>query len=329
MRSAIRSCAALACAALGIAAAEEPSVVRVITFPSAAYAPLFVGIANGTFEKHGIKVDLHLTPSSEFMRTGLAKGDFDVALSAVDNAVAMVEDAKHDVVIVSGGDTGMNEFIVQPTVKTFEDVRGKTVVVDAPNTAFALLAKKILKDHGLATGKDYQLNVIGSTLKRLDAMVENPANAASMLGPPFSFAAKEKGLKSLGRSSDLLGPYQSGGTFVMRAWAKSHTTLLERYLAAYIESVRITRDPAHRDEVVSVIASRLKQDPKTAAQAYGALMEPNFGLAPDARFDMEGFKAVLALRAEMEGQWGGHPPSPAKYLDLGYYERAKAQLKER
>ena len=37
---------------------------------------------------------------------------------------------------------------------------------------------------------------------------------------------------------------------------------------------------------------------------------------------MEGFRNVLALRAEMEGQWGGRAPAPDKYLDLSYYERA-------
>jgi len=37
---------------------------------------------------------------------------------------------------------------------------------------------------------------------------------------------------------------------------------------------------------------------------------------------LQGFKAVLALRADVEGQWGGHAPAPDKYIDLGYYERA-------
>jgi hypothetical protein len=31
---------------------------------------------------------------------------------------------------------------------------------------------------------------------------------------------------------------------------------------------------------------------------------------------------VLAIRAEMEGMWGGTPPSPAKYIDLSYFDRA-------
>ena len=39
------------------------------------------------------------------------------------------------------------------------------------------------------------------------------------------------------------------------------------------------------------------------------------GFAKDAQFDLEGFKNVLKLRAEVEGQWGGHPPALEKYYD--------------
>jgi hypothetical protein len=51
------------------------------------------------------------------------------------------------------------------------------------------------------------------------------------------------------------------------------------------------------------------------------------GFAADARLDMEGFKNVLKLRAEVEGQWGGHPPAPEKYYDSTYYAAALAKLK--
>ena len=50
----------------------------------------------------------------------------------------MVEMAKHDVVIVTGGDSSMNEFFVQPDVRSLADLRGRTLIVDAPNTAYAL-----------------------------------------------------------------------------------------------------------------------------------------------------------------------------------------------
>ncbi|HEV8639538.1 MAG TPA: hypothetical protein VGV13_00385 [Methylomirabilota bacterium] len=50
------------------------------------------------------------------------------------------------------------------------------------------------------------------------------------------------------------------------------------------------------------------------------------GLRADAAFDVEGFKHVLAIRAETEGQWGGQPPAPEKYVDLSYDQRALRTL---
>lgn len=69
----------------------------------------------------------------------------------------------------------------------------------------------------------------------------------------------------------------------------------------------------------------LKVEPSVAEQTYDLLKEPKFGLSPDAKFDLEGFKHLLALRAEIEGQWGGTPPAPERYFDLGYYDRAMKQ----
>ncbi len=41
---------------------------------------------------------------------------------------------------------------------------------------------------------------------------------------------------------------------------------------------------------------------------------------------MDGFRNVLAMRAELQGAWGGKPPAPDKYVDFAYYERALAAI---
>jgi len=41
------------------------------------------------------------------------------------------------------------------------------------------------------------------------------------------------------------------------------------------------------------------------------LTDPKFGLARDARFDMQGFRNVLALRAEIEGSWAASRRRPS------------------
>jgi len=305
------------------ALAQTP--LRTKVFPGAQALPLMAGVQQKIFERHGIQLELLFTTNSQELRDGLATGDFQVAHSAVDNAVAMVEMAKHDVVIVTGGDSSMNEFFVQPEIGSFQDLKGKTVIVDAVNTAYALQAKKILRLNGLQDS-DYTLKPVGGTLFRYRAMREDKANAASMLNPPFSIDAPGAGLKSLGRAVDLVGPYQATGAFVLRKWASSNAELLERYLAAHIEATRWTVAPANKDAGVKMLAERFKLSPEVAARTWELLTDPKFGLAPDAQFNMAGFRNVLALRAEIEGSWGGSAPAPDRYVDLSYYEKARHRV---
>jgi NitT/TauT family transport system substrate-binding protein len=71
-----------------------------------------------------------------------------------------------------------------------------------------------------------------------------------------------------------------------------------------------------------VLARELKLTPRMAEQAYLDLNAPGIGLSKDCAFNLPGFRNVLALRAEIEGQWGGKAPEPDRYLDLSFYERA-------
>ena len=294
--------------------------VRVNAFPNAKALPLHAGIAKGIFARRGLKIDLTLTENSRSQREGLATGKSDIVHSAVDNAVAMIEVAKQDIVIVSGGDSGMNEFFVQPEIKSFADLRGRTIIVDAPDTAYALLAKKILAQHGLKEGADYTVKPVGAGVYRFKAMMDDKSNAGGILNLPFTVQAEQAGLKSLGRTVDMLGPYQAAGTFTQRAWAQANAQTLERYLAAYVEAVRWVRDPANKTEATAILIDKLKLDPAAAARTYELLMDPGFGFTPDAKFDLTGFRNMLALRAEIEG--GREAPAPERYIDLGYYERA-------
>src|SRR6266852_5375779 len=240
-------------AAAAQADAAEVITIRVNTFPNAKALPVHVGIAKGLFAKYGLAVELENTESSQSQRAGLAAGRFQIAHAALDNAVAMIEVAKRDVVIVSGGDSGMNEFFVQPEISSFADLRGKTIVVDAPDTAYALQAKKLLLQHGLREGADYTVKQVGAGVFRYKAMIEDKANAAGILNLPFTVEAAERGLKSLGGLVDLLGPYQAAGAFVMRAWAHDNGEALERYLAAYVQAVRWIRDRNNRTEAVDLL----------------------------------------------------------------------------
>jgi ABC-type nitrate/sulfonate/bicarbonate transport system substrate-binding protein len=314
----------LALPALAHAQTSDPPTIHVIAlYP---HLPIVIAKDHGLFAKYGVNVEIETVPSSDALREALANGKADLAHAAADNAVAMVETAKVDVVLVMGGEDSTNELIAQPEIHSVADLRGKTVIVDAPNTAYALQLKKILLLSGLTAGKDYEIKPIGATPLRLQAMRDHKEYAASILGPPTSILARSAGFVSLGKTPELIGPYQATSAFVRRTWAHDHAETLDRYLAAYAEAQRWLLNPANKPDVVALVKKQWHLSDDQANETY-AIIAGHVWYEPDARFDLEGFKNVLKLRAEVEGQWDGQPPSPDQYFDPTYYQQALAKIK--
>jgi len=307
------------------AMAQETIRLRVNVFAGVQNLPIFVGQAIGVFKSRGFEIELQFTPNSPAQRDGLAKGAFEIAHAGVDNSVALAETGAGPI-IVMGGDSGMQELFAQPEITSVADLKGRIFIVDAPNTSYAIVARKILLKAGLQEGRDYTLKPTGGTSARLGFMKEDKQNAATLLFPPFSIMAGRDGFRSLGTAVTHIGPYQGTGCYVLRSWAEANAKTLERYLAAYVESLRWALNPANRGEAAALLAERLKVPRDVAEAAYDRASDPINGLAPDARFNMEGFRNQLALRAEFMGTWGGKAPEPDRYVDLSYYQRAIAAL---
>jgi ABC-type nitrate/sulfonate/bicarbonate transport system substrate-binding protein len=281
-----------------------------MVFQGVQNLPLFAAQQKGFFANHSLAVDQRIAPNSQELREGLAQGRYQLVHTAVDNAIAMAEQAKVDIVVVLGGDNGWNDFIVQPEINGYADLRGKTVVVDAPDTAFAFQLYQMLKLHGIGLSE--------ITVK---------SAAAAMLNLPFSFQAQQAGLKKLATAVDVIGPYLATAGFMLRSWARENPDTLVRYIAAYVEALRWVMQPSNRNESITMLANGLNISQDMAERSYAVAVDPQNGFARDAKIDMAGFRNVLKLRAELHGDWGGTPPAPEQYLDLSYYDRALAQLK--
>jgi len=311
----------------GSALAQAPSLQKIKVLTLLGRPLQFVAAdKQGIFAKYGIEVETENLPNSDVLRANLAAGKGDLAYLAVDNAVAMVELAHQDVIIVMGGEGSQNELMAQPEIKSIKDLQGKILIVDAPNTAYALQMKKILLLNSMHAGKDYEIKPFGATPARLAAMREHKEFAGSMLGPPTSIVAKHAGFVSVGSVQELIGPYQAAGYFTPRGWAKEHRDILIGFLAACIEAQRWLMAPANKQQVLDLWVKEFHLAPDVAAEAYESGMNHPGGFATNARLDLEGFKNVLKLRAEVEGQWDGHPPVPEKYYDSAYYDAALAKL---
>src|SRR5215475_1766337 len=297
----------------------EDVKLAVIVFPGVQNLPMFAAQAKGIYAKRGLNVEIKFTPNSDELRNGLAEGRYQIAHSAVDNAFALKDKANVDIAVVSGGDNSFNHLIVQPEITSLADIKGKTVAVDAVNTAYAFQLYEILRQKGLNKG-DYEVKSVGGTGSRLEAMTKEKTLVAAMLNPPFSVRAEKAGLKDMGTAAAALGAYQGTSAFVLRAWGKANADTLVKYLEAYVEGLRWSFDPKNRAEAIALLGERLKLPEDIAALSYDSTKgDFNRGGA----IDMEGVRNVLKLRAQFEG---GSPSDPEKYLDLSYYQKARAGL---
>ena len=305
--------------AMALTSARADTPLTVIVFPGVQNLPMFAAQAKGLFAKRGLAVELKFTPNSDELRNGLAEGRYQIAHSAIDNAFALKDKANVDIVVVLGGDDSFNHLMVQPDIKSLADIKGKTVAVDAVNTAYAFQLYEMLRQKGLNKG-DYEVKPVGGTSQRLEALINDKSLVATMMNPPFSIRAEKAGLKSLDTAAAALGAYQGSSAFVLRAWGTANGDALTKYLQAYIEGLRWMLKPENKTEAIGLLVERLKLPHDIATQAYEVTLK---SFNPDGALDMNGVRNVLKLRAQFEG---GTPAPPEKYIDLSYYQKALAGL---
>ena len=78
--------------------------------------------------------------------------------------------------------------------------------------------------------------------------------------------------------------------------------------------------------MIAILAETLKMAPASAERTYAQLMDEGFGFKPDARFDLQGFRNMLALRAEIQRKRADQVADPGRYIDLSFYDRAMGRL---
>jgi ABC-type nitrate/sulfonate/bicarbonate transport system substrate-binding protein len=209
--------------------------------------------------------------------------------------------------------------MVQSDITSLADLKGKTVVVDAVNTAYAFQLYEMLRQKGLNKG-DYEVKSVGATGFRLEAMTKDKAMAAGIMNPPFSVRGEKAGLKDMRTAAAALGAYQGTTAFVLRDWGKANSDALVKYLQAYVEGWRWSFDPKNREQAIALLVERLKLPADVAASSFDSTKND---FDHEGAINMDGVKNVLKLRAQFEG---GTPASAEKYLDLSYYTKALAGL---
>jgi ABC-type nitrate/sulfonate/bicarbonate transport system substrate-binding protein len=320
---------AVLCLIAGPVDAQAPArplaPVRVISFDGGWNLPVWAAQRQGFFEANGVAVQLSYTPSSGFLIASLFDGKQDIALALMDNLIAYQEGQGEvkiaeppDLVAILGGDGGFLSAVAAPGVKSFADLKGKTLSVDALSTGAAFVLRELVTKNGIADS-DVSYVRAGATSNRYADLLAGKHDA-TLLRTPFELLAQNRGYRVLA-SADMLGPYQGTAGFVRRSWAEAHEAAVVGFLKAYRAGVDWIYQPANREIVEALLIANIRDmTPALARQSYDLLLAPG-GITRDARPDLAGIGTVLALRSKYATP-AKVLSDPARYVDLRFYDKA-------
>jgi ABC-type nitrate/sulfonate/bicarbonate transport system substrate-binding protein len=302
--------------------------LRVMSFPGGANLPLWVAEDKGLFARERLAVTMSPAPNSVVLFQSLINDEQEIALAAYDNVVAYQEgqgevelSATPDFFAFMGFSRGTVRLVVSPDIKGYDDLRGKTLAVDAVATGYSLVLQKLLQLGGLKEG-EYRLESFGATGARAQALMENKFSG-TILTTPLEIAPEARGYRRLANAVDVLGPYQTIVGIARRRWAERNRDALVRFIRASTEAIDWLFDPKNRVEAVAVYRKHLPNVPADAAKLHvDAMLADHEGFERGGALDSEGMMTVLRIRSEL-GLPRKQLTDPARYADERYRQAAK------
>ena len=180
------------------------ATVKVAFNPNIIQLPFQVGIDKGYFDKAGIDVEVtNNTGSSNAMLPLLARGDIDVSNMTPSPALYSQAQQGFDIrVVASHGIEKQGRITVAwltvlkdkaAEIKSFADLKGRTVEGGAQGTVFDLLSLQALQQANLVPGKDvnvtYRVRATADTL----ALAQNKAADVIAMVDPMATQAEQQG----------------------------------------------------------------------------------------------------------------------------------------
>jgi len=269
--------------------------------------PHLVAEYKGFFAKEGIEVRFHEATYAPDHNRGMAEGRWDLSLSAADTMIARTTTDGVDFLLFMQAEEGLSAYLIgRPGVDSIDQLRGKLLAGDPGDSNLDLIRKKILHSHSIDE-KEYDIEIIGSSPKRLEAFLQGRV-AAAMLTPPSSDRALAAGGVMLAEAEDYVPNWPLTCGWALRQWLESHRQIVVRFIRAWVAATDWLCELANREECLNLIMEQERLNRAAAQNAYEKVV-------PKARINRAALNTVIELRKEM-----GVYPLPYSPLERFYDE---------
>ncbi len=317
--------AAAAAPAAPTQAVAKKTVAVAYSSKNATYADIYVGQQKGFFADEALTVEESLSGgSAKGMQNLLSNATNLVGTSA--DMVMSANEAGGDAVIVAATTAKQVYYLnVGKGVSTWDDLRGKVIGVASLTGTEPSQLKSLLSRHGLTFGKDYNLQVVGSTPEKIAAL-QNGAVAAATVYPPQTFQIEGEGFKILGTTGEL-DRWPSAIWAARKSWIQQNEDTMVRLLRGIYRSHQWLADPANRGQAIDIISSTAKIDKLYMDAQYEEFWGKGAQYTKDASPNMDGVAYVMEV-AIADGTVKSTGKKAQDYADLSYLQKAIAGVKK-
>ena len=203
------------------------------------YAPFYVAIENGYFEKNNINIDLILVSGSDNVAASVLSSDTQVGLAGPESAIYVYTGGEKDYLQVFCGLTKRDgQFIVSKN-KDFkwQDLIGKEILVGRSTGMPALSFFKALENEGIDKNK-VKINTSIEFAELSGAFISGDGDFVNLFEPVATKLEKNNQgyvVKSVGLSSDAF-PYTA--FYARKSFIKNNKELLDNFTKAIDEGIK-------------------------------------------------------------------------------------------
>lgn len=285
--------------------ADAPCVQMGSFVKSAAY---IVAQREGLFAQEGVQVCYNQITSSAQGFSDFLSGKYQFITAASDNMVNRFVNSNQPISMIAGIEKGADQVLAVNTangINSIADLRGKAIAVDAPDSGFVFVLRKILAASGLYLERgDYSFQLIGGTPLRFNALTAGTFKGqpvyATMLVYPFT-ARVQAPVKVVAKASDFVTPYQSAAIAVTHAYANSNSATVTAFLRAFIKGHQFARRPENRATVIAHMAAELGVTPAIAEANLDVSLDKETGENRSMHMSKKGLTNTVKLRQEFNG----------------------------
>jgi NitT/TauT family transport system substrate-binding protein len=294
---------------------DERIRVAYISDSPGSSAPYWIGKDAGIFKKHGLDTELIFINGSTRGIQSLIAGDLDF-VGAVGTSAINGRLAGGDIAIVDGLVNTLPYYIIgKPTIKSPEDLKGRTLATHIPGTSADFAVRLALRKFGIDY-KDIKAVTIGGATARVAAVINGQVDF-TMVTEPGKIQGEKAGLKLIIDMAKLKIPFQFTCTVATKKLIQDHPQTVEKMVKSMAEAVAYFKN--HKEETIHIMKKYSRGQKRDVLEgswvAYKELLEE------DTYPTLEGLKDTL----EVQANWD---PKAAKakaedFVDLRFVEQLK------